>query len=456
MRCRIAYIVCASMMLNMNVLAEKHDDAIALIPYSRSKIGIDGMLKDWKKFAKFSFADTLQELRPAPGRSLMPMDMDFFDYSTTWKPRSKNRVEVWICWDLDNLYFAFQVDDAHLFADIEPEGETPAIHLNDGIEIYFDTKADSERVMDVNDYQVLIDISGNHLVFRGSRELTKDNLLLTPKATGQNVLLDYAVHIPESETGSTNASGYVIEIAIPFAAIGLKAQTGHTMSMDIACNDIDYPINNTYTKEELALRYWAFNWSGISDLGYPETWQKVQLAGMPNWFDKMTGADMRTWFSIYITVLFVTFFILSLLYNRMRKLERLPARPEIPVPKIIFIEGDKQDQRPLLTENERFLSKAAEYVTKNTIENIRSEKLASAIGLTLRTLQRITREELNTTPTNFIYLIKLNQAAEYLKSGKGNISQTAYEFGFTDPGYFSKLFKRHFGVSPAEYIELNT
>jgi len=70
-------------------------------------------------------------------------------------------------------------------------------------------------------------------------------------------------------------------------------------------------------------------------------------------------------------------------------------------------------------------------------------------------LQRITKEEIDTTPTNFIYLVKLNLAAEYLKNHLGNVSETAYEFGFSDPGYFSKLFKKHFGISPLDYQEKN-
>jgi AraC-like DNA-binding protein len=151
----------------------------------------------------------------------------------------------------------------------------------------------------------------------------------------------------------------------------------------------------------------------------------------------------------------VTLVVILLLMIRMRKIRRLPTQQEIPAPKIVMIQNPDKGEQPALAANGLILKNAADYITENSNETIHSEKLASHLGITIRKLQRITQEELQTTPTNFIYLIKLNLAAEFLKSRKGNISETAYEFGFSDPGYFSKLFKRHFGVSPNEYIEQN-
>jgi AraC-like DNA-binding protein len=203
------------------------------------------------------------------------------------------------------------------------------------------------------------------------------------------------------------------------------------------------------------LRYWAYNWIGISDFGYPETWKEVELAGSPGWWDQMSGADMRRWFTGYITALFITMLIIAILIFRLRKKQRLPSRGEIPAPKIVFLEKKELDNISALSSNEGILKKAVDYITRNHSSNIGSEILAGEIGVTIRKLQRITQEELQTTPTNFIYLIKLNMAADFLKTRKGNISETAYEFGFSDPGYFSKLFKKHFGVSPLEYLDKN-
>ncbi len=427
------------------------------IPYTQSEIKVDGMLGEWKDYYKVTFVDTLNQLHTAPERPLMAFFDDSYDYDKTWPPLSRNEVETWICWDLTNLYFALQVADLHLFAEIVPEGKNPYLHLNDGIEIYIDSKADSDTIMDINDYQFLIDIMGNHVVFRGDRDmLERDTVLATPKATGQNIYFEYAVQYDGILNDTTEDAGYVVEIAVPFAAIGLKPYTGLKMKLDLCCNDIDYSLEDALTYEDKALRYWAFNWIGISDFGYPETWLEVQLAGAPGWIDKMSGADMRRWLTFYLSALIITLLVIILLVVRMRKIRRLPTQQEIPSPKIVMIKNPERTDEPVLSNNERLLKEAAEHITENANEIIHSEKLANHLGITIRKLQRITQEELQTTPTNFIYLIKLNLAAEYLKARKGNISETAYEFGFSDPGYFSKLFKRYFGVTPAEYLDQNT
>jgi AraC-like DNA-binding protein len=139
----------------------------------------------------------------------------------------------------------------------------------------------------------------------------------------------------------------------------------------------------------------------------------------------------------------------------MRKIRKMPAKQEMPASKVIFVEKQTASAPSGMTANQELLRKASEYINAKARDNINSELLARELGVSIRKLQRITSEEISATPTNFIYMVKLNLAAEYLKNKKGNVSETAYEFGFSDPGYFSKLFKKHFGLSPVEYLEKN-
>jgi AraC-like DNA-binding protein len=56
-------------------------------------------------------------------------------------------------------------------------------------------------------------------------------------------------------------------------------------------------------------------------------------------------------------------------------------------------------------------------------------------------------------PGEIMRIIRLNKAADILLNNDGNVSQTAYETGFKDPSYFAKSFKKHFGMSPTEYLK---
>ncbi len=56
------------------------------------------------------------------------------------------------------------------------------------------------------------------------------------------------------------------------------------------------------------------------------------------------------------------------------------------------------------------------------------------------------------TPKEYIRDMRMARAAELLRQGRAvNISEVAYEVGFSDPLYFSRCFKQHFGVTPSKY-----
>ena len=58
------------------------------------------------------------------------------------------------------------------------------------------------------------------------------------------------------------------------------------------------------------------------------------------------------------------------------------------------------------------------------------------------------------TPNDFIIGRRLKAAAELLEANPGlSVSDIAYRYAFCTPGYFGKLFKARFGISPTEYRE---
>ncbi|TNF45015.1 MAG: AraC family transcriptional regulator, partial [Bacteroidetes bacterium] len=47
--------------------------------------------------------------------------------------------------------------------------------------------------------------------------------------------------------------------------------------------------------------------------------------------------------------------------------------------------------------------------------------------------------------------IRIREALRLLKHSEKNISEIAYQLGFSDPLYFSKYFKKEVGVAPQQY-----
>ncbi len=55
------------------------------------------------------------------------------------------------------------------------------------------------------------------------------------------------------------------------------------------------------------------------------------------------------------------------------------------------------------------------------------------------------------TPNDYILNMKLNKSLILLSNHTLTIGEIAYQLGFSSPAYFSKCFKKQFGVTPAEY-----
>ena len=46
---------------------------------------------------------------------------------------------------------------------------------------------------------------------------------------------------------------------------------------------------------------------------------------------------------------------------------------------------------------------------------------------------------------------KISYAATVLRNSESPIKEIAYDFGFEDENYFSRVFKQKYGVSPRKY-----
>lgn len=66
-------------------------------------------------------------------------------------------------------------------------------------------------------------------------------------------------------------------------------------------------------------------------------------------------------------------------------------------------------------------------------------------------ISKIFKELMGDSPINYLIKIRLSKAKELLKKEKLPIKVIAKMVGYNDPYYFSKHFKKFYGVSPAKF-----
>jgi AraC-like DNA-binding protein len=93
--------------------------------------------------------------------------------------------------------------------------------------------------------------------------------------------------------------------------------------------------------------------------------------------------------------------------------------------------------------------------TANTIEslymhNISVSEIADSLGLDRRYLSRIFHKSMGMSIQEYIIKVRMDAAKKLLSDGR-SVSLTAELVGYNDVFNFSKMFKKHCGVSPKNY-----
>lgn len=103
------------------------------------------------------------------------------------------------------------------------------------------------------------------------------------------------------------------------------------------------------------------------------------------------------------------------------------------------------------TPDEKFLKRLAEIVEKLMSEpDFDVSRLAQEFNFSRPVLYRKVKALTNLSLIEFIRTIRLNRAAQMLKTGQYRVSEVAFEVGFNDLKHFRQCFKEQFNITPSE------
>ena len=98
------------------------------------------------------------------------------------------------------------------------------------------------------------------------------------------------------------------------------------------------------------------------------------------------------------------------------------------------------------------IAPAVEYIKMNyTNENICIPELSSMCEISEDYFRKIFKNTFGTSPRKYINKLKITYSKELIKSGMYTVTEAAELSGYTDMSYFSREFKKEFGICPADY-----
>ena len=104
-----------------------------------------------------------------------------------------------------------------------------------------------------------------------------------------------------------------------------------------------------------------------------------------------------------------------------------------------------------VSENPRSFEKSVRYIRSSYNKKISVPELAVMENLSNSRYVALFTEYMGISPSAYIIGLRMSAACDLLINTDMSVKQIAFLVGYSDPHFFSKLFKKHMGMSPKEY-----
>ncbi|MCH3882770.1 helix-turn-helix domain-containing protein [Tenacibaculum aquimarinum] len=117
------------------------------------------------------------------------------------------------------------------------------------------------------------------------------------------------------------------------------------------------------------------------------------------------------------------------------------------------VKTNKQPNTSLSKKELNSVRKVAQKISNNVAEDYNVEELANSLGLPQAKLQEGFKMLFSRTVIEYIRHVRLEEARDLINNTDYNISQIVYSIGFSSRSYFSKIFKKKYGISPSKFLK---
>ena len=108
---------------------------------------------------------------------------------------------------------------------------------------------------------------------------------------------------------------------------------------------------------------------------------------------------------------------------------------------------------PKTNHKQEYVNRATAYIQQHYTNNrLQLSHISREVNVSPNYLSAVFKELTGQTVTQFILHLRISQACNLLDKGGYTLQDIATKTGFSDAQYFSRMFKKQFGVSPKKYL----
>ena len=91
------------------------------------------------------------------------------------------------------------------------------------------------------------------------------------------------------------------------------------------------------------------------------------------------------------------------------------------------------------------------YINQNYHEKLSLSGVSKSFSVSESYIARLFKQQLGTTLSDYLNLVRVQEACDLLCNTKMKIGDIAYKTGFNNPYYFSRVFRKIHGITPGQY-----
>ena len=99
------------------------------------------------------------------------------------------------------------------------------------------------------------------------------------------------------------------------------------------------------------------------------------------------------------------------------------------------------------------MKKITKLVKKNLGKEFNVDDLCTEMGMSRSSLYNKVKALTDLSPSDFVRQIRMKEAATLLQSKKFTVAEVSDMLGYSDPKYFTDIFKKHYGMTPSAYMK---
>ncbi|OMF37598.1 hypothetical protein BK133_05985 [Paenibacillus sp. FSL H8-0548] len=106
------------------------------------------------------------------------------------------------------------------------------------------------------------------------------------------------------------------------------------------------------------------------------------------------------------------------------------------------------------SDSQPMMDQTIGYIRHHYMEPITLDSLAEQHGMKAKYFSHLFRKYTGIGPINYLIQFRMNHAYELLVAADFSVREIARSVGYSDAYYFSRLFKKHYGMSPTAVKQL--